>query len=105
MKRLLTFALAAIGVWVLTSFGGAMIDTVRAEFWTQSLMWSLVTMLVLAPLLIMLSSRAGPEPSPGDHTRESQPDAAPAFVSEDAEQQVGRLWPEDASKPENREVA
>jgi hypothetical protein len=80
-----------------------MFDTVRADFWTQSLMWSLVTTLVLGPLVIMLSARADeapahepatPEPATADEAEE-----APAFVSEEADR-MRTLWPDDAEKKE-----
>jgi len=101
MKRILTIALAVIGAWVLVSFGGAMLDTVRADFWTQSLMWSLVTTLVLGPLVIMLSANVEEEapvtqPSPSA-TPEGPSEQEPAFVSDEANRRH-TLWPEDAEE-------
>ena len=104
MKRFLTFALAAIGAWVLVSFAGTMLDTVRAEFWTQSLMWSLLTTLVLGPLMILASTRSStPEPSIDEPVVTSD-EEAPAFV-EDETDRMRTLWPKDEQTEEEKETA
>ncbi|PEN11067.1 hypothetical protein CRI94_16735 [Longibacter salinarum] len=104
MKRFLSLALAAIGAWVLVSFGGAMIDTARAEFWTQSLMWSLVTTLVLAPVLILMSTRSDTKSAEPETQPEAEKDQPDAFVPEESDR-MRSLWPEDASKKGDKEVA
>lgn len=109
MKRFLTFALAAIGAWVLVSFAGTMLDTVRADFWTQSLMWSLLTTLVLGPLMILATTRSStPEPSidePVTASGEEGPgEEAPAFIEDDADR-MRTLWPTDEQTNEEKETA
>jgi len=92
MKRILSVALAVIGAWVLASFAGAMFDTVRADFWTTSLMWSLLTTLVLGPVLVLLSSQSKTEepakPAP-------QPKTEPSFVSDEKVEAMRASWSSD----------
>jgi hypothetical protein len=104
MKRFLTIALAAIGAWVLVSFAGTMLDTVRADFWTQSLMWSLLTTLVLGPLMILASTRSStPEPSIDEPVAASDAEA-PAFIEDEADR-MRTLWPNDEQTKEEKEAA
>jgi hypothetical protein len=104
MKRFLTFALAAIGAWVLVSFAGTMLDTVHADFWTQSLMWSLLTTLVLGPLMILASTRSStPEPSIDEPVVASD-EETPAFVEDEADR-MRTLWPENEQTEEEKEAA
>ena len=54
--RRLIFALStALGVWVLASFAGTMLDTAHSAFWTSSLMWSLLTSLLFSPALLVVA--------------------------------------------------
>lgn len=54
--RRLIFALStALGVWVLASFAGTMLDPARSAFWTSSLIWSLLTSLLMSPSLIVVA--------------------------------------------------
>jgi len=108
MKRILTITLAAIGAWVLVSFAGTMLDTVRADFWTQSLMWSLLTTLVLGPLMILATTRVDTPEVDTPETDVSEPvsasDQPPAFVEDDADS-VRTLWPTNESSREEKETA
>jgi len=56
MKRLLTVLAVGLGFWILASFTGVIADPPRVDFWTQSLMWSLLSGLVLAPLYAFASA-------------------------------------------------
>lgn len=104
MKRFLSIALAAIGAWVLVSFAGTMLDTVRADFWTQSLMWSLLTTLVLGPLMILATMRSSkPEPSIDEPVAASN-EKAPALI-EDETNRMRTLWPNDEQTKEEKETA
>lgn len=54
--RRLIFALStALGVWVLASFAGTMLDPAHSALWTSSLMWSLLTSLLLSPALLVVA--------------------------------------------------
>jgi hypothetical protein len=54
--RRLIFALStALGVWVLASFAGTMLDPAHSAFWTSSLTWSLLTSLLFSPALLVVA--------------------------------------------------
>ncbi|MFB6248292.1 MAG: hypothetical protein ABEL97_06960 [Salinibacter sp.] len=54
--RRLIFALSAtLAVWVLASFVGGMLDPTRSAFWGASLLWSLLTSLLLSPALLVVA--------------------------------------------------
>jgi len=99
MKRTLLYLVFAVGAWVLVSFGGAMFDPARANFWTQSLMASLIASLVLAPLLFFVrqqtpasASKKTETPSPASQpAAQSQEDA---FVTDEADR-LDTLWPQE----------
>lgn len=57
MKSFLAYVSSAIVLWVLASFGGAMFDPARAEFWTQSLMGSLVAAVLVGPLFLFVRNQ------------------------------------------------
>jgi len=97
MKRILTSLSIVVGAWVLISFGGAMFDPGNANLWTQSLMASLLTSLVVAPALFVLRQRNGQAPATKtDATpRQAKPkaQAEKPFVDEDSGQ-MRTLWPQ-----------
>jgi len=100
--RQLIFALSALmGIWVIGSFLGVMFNTANAEFWTTSLMWSLLASVIVMPGLVVAhhanNRRARRKAA------KQQPEMAASPVEEqspfiDEEEQEGALWPE----PENR---
>lgn len=57
MKRILNYAAIAVGLWVLASFAGTMIDKANGELWTQSLMVSLIASLLVLPAALILAVR------------------------------------------------
>lgn len=57
MKRILNYASIAVGLWVLGSFAGTMIDKGNSELWTQSLMVSLIASLLVLPAALILAVR------------------------------------------------
>lgn len=71
MNRIIKFLAPVLALWVLASFVGVMADPARAGFWTQSLMWGLLSGLVLAPVYAFTSatlfseseSKQAPQPS------------------------------------------
>lgn len=63
MKRLLTALAVGLGIWILASFTGVIADPPRVDFWTQSLMWSLLSGLVLAPLYAFASAMTPSTPA------------------------------------------
>jgi hypothetical protein len=106
MKRLLSSLAIAVGAWVLVSFGGAMIDPAHAGLWTQSLMASLLTSLVLAPLLFVLRQRNEADvrtDATAAQTKAANQTEEP-FVDEDAGR-MRTLWPQDDSEDRQQAVS
>jgi hypothetical protein len=56
MKRVFFGIAALVGIWLLGSFLGTMLDPARAELWTTSLMWALLSCVVLAPIFLFFST-------------------------------------------------
>lgn len=67
MKRFFAYLAAFVGIWLLGSFLGVMFDTARANLWTQSLMWALISCVILAPVFLFVgtsSTQSSPESEP-----------------------------------------
>lgn len=56
MKRLFQTIAVIVGIWLLSSFLGVMFDPARANLWTQSLMWALLSCVVLAPVILFVGT-------------------------------------------------
>lgn len=97
MKRLFQLLAILVGLWVLGSFLGVMFDPARANMWTQSLMWSMLSSVILAPVFIFLgtsssdtASESSP-PSPSDPTFEVEENVDIGQQEETAETEE---WPQ-----------
>jgi hypothetical protein len=53
-RRLIVALSSAIVLWVFTSVAGALLDPAHAALWSSSLMWSLLSTLLVAPALVMV---------------------------------------------------
>lgn len=53
-RRLVAALSCTIVLWVFTSVAGALLDLAHAAFWSSSLMWSLLSTLLVAPALVMV---------------------------------------------------
>lgn len=103
VRRLIFYLASAVGAWLLLSFAGAMVDSGNAAFWSSSLMWALLSSLVLAPVLLMVNdvfsgsdeAESTAPPSPSTEVDEQEP----PFV-EDEPGELNKLWPEPESKPD-----
>lgn len=99
VRSAILYLSAIIGIWVSVSFAGAILNSANAALWSKSLLWSLLSLLVILPALVVVnhaalqrSQRAPPEP-----------DEQKAFVDEDAED-VDTIWPEaDTDWPQTQE--
>jgi hypothetical protein len=108
LSRFILYLASAIGVWLLVSFGGAMIDSARAALWSDSLMWALLSFLVIMPALVMAqlasdqaaqsrqrTARAQSASSQSASSQTASTDAAEQepFVDKGSKE-VNTLWPE-----------
>jgi hypothetical protein len=53
-RRLVAALSCTIVLWVFTSAAGALLDPAHAAFWSSSLMWSLLSTLLVAPALVIV---------------------------------------------------
>lgn len=54
LRRFLLYLASSLGIWLLISFGGAMFNSANAAFWSDSLMWSLLSFMVIAPAFVFV---------------------------------------------------
>jgi len=83
---------ALMAIWVLSSFAGLMINPSNAEVWTTSLMWSLLSSLIVMPILVVVYHAFGKTdetPSRQDTASEGHTDPPAPFVSDDSSSE----WP------------
>jgi len=102
-RRLIQYLASAVGLWLLVSFAGAMVDSANAAFWSNSLMWALLSCLVLAPALLMVNdifSRSPSDSAPDSAAASPNAEAQTPFV-EDESDEVRTLWPEPGSDHQN----
>lgn len=88
MKRFLIAVAVLIIVALTVSLGGIILDEVNRVFWTQSLIWTALSTLVLAPILVFSSGSRASSSSKARQGASASPTASvnqPApFVSEAA---------------------
>jgi hypothetical protein len=56
MKRLFSSLAIFVGIWLLGSFCGVMFDPAHKNLWTQSLMWALLSSVILAPVFLFVGT-------------------------------------------------
>jgi hypothetical protein len=102
MTRFFRFLAAVVGLWLLASFGGVMFDPLRANLWTQSLMWALLASVVLAPVFLFVgtsTNTSSSSPSPSEPEQAFDPGDG-VDVGERAPQQenepADRGWPHNS---------
>lgn len=106
IRRLIFYLASAVGVWLLVSFAGAMVDSGNAAFWSDSLMWALLSSLIVAPALLMVydafstsqerspqTRTSSPSPSPRSEPARSEEEDETPFVEEERGE-MRTLWPE-----------
>lgn len=101
VRRVILYLSSAIGIWVFVSFAGAMVDSGNAAFWSSSLMWSLLSFLVVMPALALVTHASMAQ----QQAEQNAPAARQAdeddkmFVEEEGEAQT--LWPEPNQDQDN----
>jgi hypothetical protein len=98
MQRLFQILAALVGLWLFSSFVGVMFDPMRAQLWTQSLMWALLSSVTLAPVFLFVgtssesSSSAPPSPSQPEQSFESD-STVEVQEAESTGEQEEQGWP------------
>ena len=120
-RRRILFACAAVGLWVLVSFVGTMLDPARAPLWTRSLMWSLLASLLVSPALLVTHPASGLEAAGAVNSEEAVSDemVSNEAISEGPTAETGeeaaaeatpfvgkgaRLWPEPGELRERADL-
>lgn len=70
-RKIILYLTALIGTWLLVSFGGAMFNGANAAFWSDSLMWSLLSFMIIAPALVFISTSFAGDSSSARASRKS----------------------------------
>lgn len=80
-----------VGVWVLGSFLGVMLDPGHKNLWTQSLMWALLSSVILAPVFIFVGTS---ESTSSPHSkRDMDPFDEPGETSDRVRSHEEDGWP------------
>jgi hypothetical protein len=113
VRRLIFSLASAVGVWLLVSFAGAMVDSANAAFWSDSLMWALLSALIVAPILLMVHNAfSGSQERPSQErpssrsasarSDEAQTEDRTPFVEEEPGE-MRTLWPEPETEPKQED--
>lgn len=103
MRRLLSILTPLVAFWALASFAGTMFDPGNAGFWTQSLMWSLIASMVVAPFFVF--SRNQTSSRSATSKQAARPERSPAAETSSDEEPFDdhskrTLWPKPADTAE-----
>jgi hypothetical protein len=100
MRHALYLIAVVTGAWALVSFGAVMIIDGSADFWTQSLMWSLLTCAVTVPIFFISRSELpdADEPEVSKSVQEVFGEDADPFV-DDANDSIEGARPEFDGSP------
>lgn len=99
VRRLILFLSSIVGLWVLVSFGGAMLDSGNAAFWSNSLMWALLSTLIIMPALLVInhasneSSKARARQAHAQQRPTTPKADQKPFIQEESSE-ARTLWPE-----------
>lgn len=77
-----------------------MVDSANATFWSNSLMWALLSSLVVAPALLMVHNAvSGSQDPPSSRSETSADEDQTSFVEEEERGEMRTLWPEPETEP------
>lgn len=104
VRRLVFYVASAVGVWLLVSFAGAMLDSANAAFWSDSLMWALLSSLIVAPALLMVHNAfSGSQERTSSRPEPSSDEDQKSFVEEEERGEMRTLWPEPETEPDQED--
>lgn len=98
VRSAILYLSVAIGLWVIVSFAGAMFNSANSALWSKSLMWSLLSFLVIMPALVVVNHASLQQSAQRSSAPPSEPASPEAqeqksFVREDSEG-ADTIWPE-----------
>lgn len=101
VRKAIIYLSVLMGVWVTASFIGVMFNTANVEFWTTSLIWSLLASIFLMPGFLVayhMSRRPAKRTAPRQaQSTTSSTSEQPPFVKD--EEREDALWPEPEKTP------
>lgn len=97
VRRLILALSGVIGVWVLVSFAGAMFDSGNAAFWSSSLMWALLSCLIVMPALVVVNHASTQSEK---KAARQQPNPEEESFVQDEPEEAQTLWPEPEQEAE-----
>lgn len=93
--RLIILGLSFVmGTWVIASFAGVMVNAGDADFWTTSLMWSLLASVLVMPALVVAhhaTKNAEKRAARKQMEQAAHSGEEPAFIDEREQQRAA--WP------------
>jgi len=96
---------ALLAVWVFGSFVALMVNPANAGTWTTSLMWALLSSLVVMPVLVVvhhMNTRAE-QPTTDREAPSKEPTDAPSPFVPDSANGSSSEWPPSESDVQNRQ--
>ena len=94
MKRLFLSIALFVGIWLLGSFLGTMFDPARANLWTTSLMWALLSCVILAPVFLFVGTASPTASEPSPRSEEYfEVDEAVDVPDEESQERQREGWP------------
>lgn len=100
MKRLFQSIAILVGAWLLGSFLGVMFDPGHKNLWTQSLMWALLSCVVLAPVFLFISTAETSSSSPTEPKPFEVEESTEVNDANGSEQEAG--WPNPSESKQSR---
>ena len=100
VQKIILYLASAIGVWLLASFAGAMFDSVNAAFWSDSLMWSILSFLIVMPALALMNDfslrtqKSSAAAQKGKASTKVMEDSDTTLFIDESGDQSQTLWPE-----------
>ncbi|PSQ97657.1 MAG: hypothetical protein BRD55_01960 [Bacteroidetes bacterium SW_9_63_38] len=99
VQKVILYLASAIGVWLLASFAGAMFDSANATLWSNSLMWAILSFLIVVPALALMNDfsfrkqKDASSSSEGKASTKVIDEDTTSFIQKDADSSQ-TLWPE-----------
>ena len=93
MKRAFFGIAVLVGIWLLGSFLGTMLDPARADLWTTSLMWAMLSCVVIAPIFLFFGTSDSQQASSGSPDRSFEVEDSVDVPDEEVQEEQDKGWP------------
>lgn len=93
MKRAFFGIAILVGIWLLGSFLGTMLDPARAELWTTSLMWAMLSCVVIAPIFLFFGTSDSQQSSTEPRDQPFEVEDSVDVPDEEVQEEQDKGWP------------